>query len=388
MKRRTRMASVTLRFVGATLLLGLLSACGGDEPVENTDTEVKANDANGVSVVKPKEENGPVKVATITGHSTDRVETKYFPKNVLDLKSGDLVSVKMKRGSMRGTVSGVRPKMLTVMAAGSAILTRLTPGDVIAVKLLFREDPNETSVTGDMPLTEDEQWLDRFADRDILGKSATELWTGRFEKNVALVAKKSFKLDGLIYVKRRGSRVYFVPDDRLLEVKPRDQIKIVGFAQGFQKPGDGSIKALGEVYLYLVRRGRRVRTFQTKQRLGVADFTKGSVSRYMQREPVTLVVQHEGSSRYLKIDRVKARVVTTYQKHLEATPTRAQIRKMRARTNGGLRKAEQQVRSMYEAVGLKEEADLDKAIVIGFRVPSDVGGQFELVPYSREIGLD
>jgi hypothetical protein len=382
------MASVTLRFVGATLLLGLLSACGGDEPVDDTDTEVKANDADGVSVVKPKDDGQPPKVATITGRSTDRVEVKYFSKDVLDLKSGDIVSVKMRRGSMRGTVSAVRPKMLTVMAAGSGILSRLTPGEVMGVKLLFREDPNATSVSGDIPLNEDEQWLDRFADRDILGKPALELWTGRYEKNVALVAKKSFKLDGLIYVKRRGTRVYFVPDDLLLEVKPRDQIKIVGLAKGYQKRADGSIKGLGEVFLLLVRRGRRVRAFQTKQRLRVADFTKGSVSRYMQREPVTLVVQHEGSAKYLKIDRVKARVVATYKKHLKATPTREQIRKMRARTNEGLRKAEQQVRSMYEAVGLKEESDLDKAIVITFRVPSDVGGQFELVPYTCEIGLD
>jgi len=294
----------------------------------------------------------------------------------------------MKRGSMRGTVSGVRPKMLVMTAAGSAILTRLTPGEVLSVKLLYREDPNETSVSGDMPLTEEEQWLDRFADRDILGKSARDLWTGRFEKNVALVAKKTFKLDGLVYVKRRGTRVYFVPDDLLLEVKPRDQIKIVGLAKGFQKRADGTIKELGEVFLYLVRRGRRVRTFQTKQRLGVGDFTKGSVSRYLQREPVTLVVQHENSQKYLKIDRVKARVVSTYKKHLDATPTRRQISKMRARTSDGLAKAEQQVRSMYEAVGLKDESDLDRAIVIAFRVPTDVDGQFELVLYSREIGLD
>ena len=87
-------------------------------------------------------------------------------------------------------------------------------------------------------------------------------------------------------------------------------------------------------------------------------------------------------------NRVKARVVSAYKKHLEETPNRAAIRKMRARATKGLRKAEQQVRHMYEAVDLKSEEDLDYAIVIGFRVPMGVDGMLELVPYSKEIGLD
>jgi hypothetical protein len=372
-------------------LLGLAVGCGGSPPPDDTgDGDEVVTDGDGVTVATTDGEDGPPKPVTITGKSSAEVEVLRFPDETLELHPGDEIQVRLRKtgSTIRGKLSSIRARQLTMIAVGTGILQRFKPGQVESVLFVSREDPNETSVDGDVPLNEDERWLVRFADRDIIGKSARELWTGRFKKNVRLFVATDFKLDGLVFVKRRGSRVYFVPDDMVLDVKPGDQIKLAGTAQGWESKGAEAPKDLGAVYLYLIRRGNRVKHLYTKQRLNPSDITPESLAGYMDKEQVTLTVNRAGSTKFIRIARVKGANAKRYQDYLKKTPDRATINKLRARGDKKLKKEEKRVRRMYEAMGLKDESDLDYAIVVTFRLPQNTEGRLELVTYSKEIGLD
>ncbi|RMG15460.1 MAG: hypothetical protein D6731_08335 [Planctomycetota bacterium] len=372
----------------ARALLGAVAAslvaCGGEPepaPPEAEPTLVGAEAAPSASEAPGTERRGPASVV---------IRARSFPKDVLALKAKDLVDVSLsgERGTVRGEVISVRPRelMLAIEGQGGAV-TRFEPRDVEAVELLFRDDPREYTVGGDAPLNEDETWLDRFADREILGKDPRTLWKGRFARNVPLLVVRPFKLNALSFVKRRGRKVFFLPSRTPAVFRVHDQVKLVGISLGTQRAPGGKDLNLGEVYLYLVRRGQSVFSVYSRERLQGRNFHPKSVERFLEREPVTLAVTRPGASTYLKIVRVRASVARQYSRYLEKTPDRPAIRRLRARRSPELAKAEQQVRAVYKAVDLTREEDLDRPVVIEVRVPT-VDAGIHLLPFRKELGLD
>jgi hypothetical protein len=374
-----------LRAGALAICTALLAGCGGDpEPAAEPESEPERPGVTAADEEPAAEEPPPAETPSVV------IKLDTFPKDVMDLQVKDLVEVQMTEGrpSVRGTVRGVRPRQLSVALQGSGITTQLKPEDVAGVKLLYREDPSALTVTADAPLNEQETWLERFADREILGKNPVKLWRGRFARNVPLKVSRAFDLGQLTFVKRSGSKKYFLPDSRDAHLRPGDSVKLVGTSLGTESvPASGKDRTLGEVYLYLVRRKNTAFAVYSFDRLQAKNLDPKSVERFLENEPVTLAVSRPGSMTHLKVVRVRASVARKYSRYLEQTPDRPAVRRLRAQRDPGLAKAEKQVRAVYKAVDLTKESDLDKPVVVAVRVPTSEAG-IHLLPFKKELGLD
>ena len=153
------------RWLIAGSLVTALAACGSDpQPVSGPDDEGRIEaegKGKGQEPATPKEEP----------RTNDVIKLDTFSEDVLALETNDIVMVRMTKsgGTMKGTIVSVRPRILTVTARGSSITSRFKPEEITDVKLLYRDDPTEVTFSGDAPLNDEETWLDRYADRAILG---------------------------------------------------------------------------------------------------------------------------------------------------------------------------------------------------------------------------
>jgi len=384
-------------------LLAMLLGCalgagcgGGPEPVSDPEDRVITEPADAPEPAEadlPQEED-PEQPRTITIRdkrprpATDvSIRMTSFGEDVMKLRIGDLIDVALRNGgTTRGTVRSVRPRELSLSSRSSTIMTRLTPEEVEGVQLLFREEPR-IAVTGDGPRDQRESWVPRWEDLEILGKDPTTLWSGRFAVNIPLIARRGFRIETCSYVKRSGMKAHFVADQGQTEVKTYDQIKLMGISHGAEQRGNQEL-CVGDLYLYLVRRGQTVRELYSLSKLHPSDFDPATLKRFLAQERTTMLVSNPGDTKYLKVSRVTARTAKIYSRHLERTPDRSELRKLRAKGDAGLAAAEKQVRSVYKALGLDREADLDKPLLVEVRVPSTAGGGIGLVTFEKEIGLD
>lgn len=382
------------------VVTAVLAGCGTDpDPAPDPKTDVEHPDGAGDDDDDdPKPEEKP-KTPTIGGDGVGSVKmsgSRTFAKEVKEFKPNDVVEIELRRGGVtRGTISTLRRRVIVISSArpgdsrDSEILTRLTPKQVTRIKLLFRPS-DDVAVRIGGPLNPLETWLERFADAEVLGKDPTKLWDARFRQAVPLVVRRSFKIKTLSFKERSGGRAHFSRTTRPTQLQQLDQIKVAGITLGYPpKSRNGKETCLGEVYLYLVRRGRTVWTIHSLERLHPGDLTRASVGRFLKLETVTLTLSRPGQARPFKIRRIRASHARIYRRHLERTPDRPEVRRLRARADAAkLADAEKRVKAMYGAMGLKDPKDLDKALVIDFRLPAAHEGGIHLLPYKREIGLD
>ena len=379
------------RWLIAGGLVTALAACSGDQDpvpgVEDGDLIEPNGEDEG-----ERGDGAEVEPASTREEPRDRIIKKKldtFSDEVLGLQAGDIVLVRMAKtgGIMKASLVSVRPRVLTVTAQDNSITSRFKPEEVAEVKLLYRDDPDEVTFSSDAPLNDEETWLDRYADRSVLGHDPAELWKNRFARNVALTVKRSFKISALAFLKRRGRSSFFVREETKEIIRQHDQLKLVGLSNGLgRNPQQGGDEELGEVYLYLVRHEQKVRLVCSLRRIGAKYFDTAAVKRFLRSELVVLAVRRPGSSKHLKIVRVPGATARKYRRALESTPGRAELLRLRAQRSVDLEKAEQAVRAIYQMVDLEEE-HLEYAILVELRVPSADKG-LRLVPYSKELGLD
>lgn len=380
MDRRLGLWTLTSALVIAAI------GCGGDpEPLPNPDGEVVAPPADDGSTPKGDEKDDAKVDAERPKDLVIKMEV--FPEAVMALKPDDLVELTLERGAIKARVTSVKARLLTVTTHGTAITSRFRPEEIQAVRLLYREDPSEVTFTADAPLNEDETWLERFADRSILGEDPGSLWQERFAKNTPLTVTRGFRIRVLTFLKRRGPKSYFLPEDKPEVIKKHDQIKLIGMSNGLERNPEGKDEELGEVLLYLLRRGQDVQLVCSRDRLDPKRIKVSALKRFLRSEPVVLAVARPGSTKHLKIARVPGSTARKYRQVMQKTPDRPEIRRLRAARSDELKKAEQQVLSIYRAVELEEESEQEEPIVVKLRVPSTEGGIY-LAPFEKELGLD
>ncbi|MBX3467670.1 MAG: hypothetical protein KF878_12365 [Planctomycetes bacterium] len=319
------------------------------------------------------------------------ITSKSFPQELLDrIRLDDLVEVELARGGgrTRGAVKVLRPGELAVAIEGTQIVTRLKPDDVRDVRLLFRDDQRADLSGADEPRTEQEGWLERFAARSVLEGDAAALWGGRFDANVALPVVRSFTMSGLIYAGARQGAAAFTPSPQRTTLREGELLKLVGAVQGVLEQRGGADRPLGEVQLYLVKRGGQVQALYSTEHLHASNLERAAVMRFLEREPVTLAACKVGRDRrYVRIVRVPAKTARTYMMHLERTPERTALRAWRAQGNPGLEAAEKSVRALYKAVGLTGDADLETPVLFELHTTSATGG-LRLLGFSKELGME
>jgi hypothetical protein len=319
------------------------------------------------------------------------ITASSFPKEILDrIKLDDLVEVELARGGgrTRGLVKIFRPGELAVALEGTQIVTRLRPEDVRDVKLLFREDERLDIGGLDEPRNEQEGWLDTFASRPIVDGQPADLWGRRFEANVALPVVRSLTLTTYSFTGRKGALSCFAASSHRTTLREGDLVKLVGVVDAIEQRPGATDRLLGEVQLYLLKRGGQVQALYSPDLLHASDLDRAAVRRFLEQEPVTLSAYKSGEDRrYVRIVRIPAKTARTYMLHLERTPERSALRTWRAQNNPGLANAEKAVRALYKAVGLTAEADLEVPVVFELRTTSATGG-LRLLPFRKELGID
>ncbi len=281
------------------------------------------------------------------------ITARTFPDELLDrVRLDDLVEVQLARGNgrARGHVKILRPTEIGILLSEGAI-TRLKPDEVKDVQVVFREE--RITAAAEAPRNDQEGWLDRFAARGILEGRAADLWTRRFDPNVVLPVVRPFTLTTYSSTGIKGGVATFAPSDHRTTVREGDLLKLVGVVDGLEPLPGGASRLLGEVQLYLLKRGGQVQAVYSPDRLHPSNLERAAVMRFLEREPVTLAAYRPGRDRqYVRIVRVPAKTARTYMLHLERTPERSALRAWRAQSNAGVAAAEKAVRSLYKAVGL------------------------------------
>ncbi len=372
-------------------LLAALGACGADPAPREEPPPAAAAPAPRTgtrpTAAPPAREGGPQAGAAPAGPGTSKIRT--VPKEVLELQEGDLVEVSLARGgAMSGTVRALRPRLLTLVTGegkgNNLLITQYRPADVRDVRLV-RRPTRDLLAPQDRPLDPSETWLPEHADGEILGHDAAGLWSGRFADNMPLLVAREFRLDALSFVERAPGRATFSEEARPTVLQRDDQIKLVGAAMGFRQVAGKDAPPLGEVYLYLVRRGKDVWCLPSLERLHLADLDPRSVQRFLASEQVTLVIRRPATGELVRVSRIAAKMARQYRDHIERTPDRPAMRRMRAKSDPGLAEAEQRVRTLFRAIG---EEDMSRSLRVTFTLPAAEEGSIHLLPYVKEIGLD
>ncbi|HBP20314.1 MAG TPA: hypothetical protein DEA08_21305 [Planctomycetes bacterium] len=381
------------------LLLGsalTLAACGGGPepapaPAPRQQDPAPPGPSEPSDPPTPAVSNGggkqPAKSPTIT------LTSRRFGSEIRRFEVGDVIEVLRSDGRYaRGRVEKLSPHELVLSddSGRSEDRARLRPSQVTKLELLYRPVPTTPKTGGPAaPLNPEETWLERYAPDQILGQEPHVLWNSRFLHNVPLIVERTFSLTALTYVERSRARTYFRRGGVPQSLYRGDEVKLVGSTLGYHTARRGEQEpCLGWVYLYLVKRSSTVWPLYSLDRIHPGDLSKESVQRFLSHEPVTLVVRRPGQLHPHKVYRFKAERVRIYRKHLEATPEPAAIRRMRARRHDKLQHAEERVRNLYKAFGLREEGDLHRRLEVSFYLPAAVEGGLHLLRYRRVIGLD
>lgn len=324
--------------------------------------------------------------------ATVRITGKTFGSDVRRFRKGDLIEVQLARSRyLRGWVEKLTSTQLSMEQEprprkGRKRL-RLKPSQVRELTLLYRPvRPTKPDATRG-PLSAEESWLEEHAPDAIIGKHALVLWNTRFLHNVPLVVDRPLTLNGLTVIQRKGSRTYFGPGSLPQALYAGDEVKIIGATPGYQRAPRGVPEpSLGRVYLYLVKRADTIWPVFSLDRLHPSDLDPESVKRYLEHEPMTLVVGRPGEAP-LMVGRRKANVLRDYRKRLDAIPEPQAMRRLRAKQDANLAKFETEIRKAYRLFDLEEPA-LEHRIVVRFEVPAAIEGNLRMLRYEREIGLD
>lgn len=378
------------------LLTACLTGCGGgpdpapapapsqEDPPAPSD---QPSDPPTPSVTVSGAEASAKKSPTIT------LTSRRFGAEIRRFELGDVIEVLRADGRYeRGRVEKLSPHELVLSDDNgrSEDRTRLRPSQVTKLELLYRPVPTAPKTPGEgAPISSEETWLEHFAPDQILGQEPHVLWNSRFLHNVPLIVERTFSLTALSFVERSQARTYFRRGGVPQSLYRGDEVKLVGSTLGYHRARRGEQEpCLGWVYLYLVKRSWTVWPLYSLDRIHPGDLSAESVKRYLSHEPVTLVVRRPSQIHPHKVYRFKAERVRIYRKHLEATPEPAAIRRMRARRHDQLQHAEERVRNLYKAFGLRDEDDLHRRLEVSFYLPAAVEGGLHLLRYRRVIGLD
>lgn len=389
---------ITSRLAPVTGLLLALAGVGCQEPVpppavEPTVTpEPQAEPAPAAPAepapVEPAAEPAPAPAAEDEPAASIVVNARTFSDDLLGrVQLDDLVEVHLVRGDgrARGHVKILRPTEIGLLSEGA--LTRLKPDQVKDVKVLFREERLTVSAAN-QPRNEQESWLDHHAGRVVLEGSAADMWGRRFEPNVVLPVVRPFTLTTYSFTGVKGGAATFAASEHRTTLREGDLLKLAGVVEGVEQRPGLSDRLLGEIQLYLLKRGGQVQAVYSPDRLHPSNLERAAVMRFLEREPVTLAAYRPGRDReYVRIVRVPAKTARTYMLHLERTPERTALRAWRAQNNPGVAGAEKAVRSLYKAVGLTQESDLEGPVVFELHTTSATGG-LRLLPFTKELGMD
>lgn len=394
-----------------TLLLLLLSLCGlsacASDPPPADPAPTPAPAASPAPAAKPVPRKGakpakrPAKPAKRPAKSakrakrptaTVRISGGTFGSDVRRFRKGDLVEVQLARSRyLRGWLEKLTSSLLSMeqepRPRKGRRRIRLKPSQVRELTLLYRPvRPKKADATRG-PLSAEESWLEEHAPDAIIGKHALVLWNTRFLHNVPLVVKRPLTLNGLSIRERKHSRTYFGAGSLPQSLYAGDEVKVIGATAGYQQSPRGVPEpSLGRVYLYLVKRADTIWPVFSLDRLHPSDLDRESVKRYLKHEPVTLVVRRPAEAPLLVIRR-KASELRSYRKQLEAIPEPEAMRRLRAKGDPGLAKAEAAIRKVYESFELEEPA-LEYRISVRFELPAAIEGNLRMLRYEREIGLD
>lgn len=390
-----------LRTTLALTLAALALGCGGSEKKRRprpaaeepppAATEQPAPQAEPKPATEPPPPPPPEGPVRIEPRRTPSAAQRTFGPDVLDrIRIDDHVDVTLGRGRASGVVRGLSATEIVLAMEGSQIVARFSPNDVKEVKLVYR-DPEQTrapTVGGAGPTSDEEGWLERFADRAILEGTPAELWEGRFKPNPALVVARPFTVGAWAAGSRKGGAPVFVPSSTRAQLREQDQVKLVGLCAGLEARPGGD-RPLPEVNLYLVKRaaGGAVEPLYSTELLHPSDLDPASVQRFMDEQPVTLAVWHPGEVRHIKIQRLTGRAARGWAGQLERTPERVALRAWRANKPAELAAAEARVKKILAAVGLTTDAQHEKPVLFELRIPSSTGG-VRLLPFRKELGLD
>jgi hypothetical protein len=324
--------------------------------------------------------------------ATVRITGGTFGSDVRRFRKGDLVEVQLARSRfLRGWVEKLTNSQLSMeqepRPRKGRRSIRLKPSQVRELTLLYRPvRPTKKDATRG-PLSAEESWLEQHAPDAIIGKHALVLWNTRFLHNVPLVVKRPLTLNGLTVVLRKNSRTYFGPGSLPQALYAGDEVKVIGATPGYQRAPRGVPEPnLGRVYFYLVKRADTIWPVFSLDRLHPTDLDPESVKRYLQHEPMTLVVGRPGEPPVL-VARRKASQLRGYRKRLDAIPEPQAMRRLRAKQDAKLSQIEGEIRKVYRLFELEEPA-LEHRVVVRFGVPAAIEGNLRMLRYEREIGLD
>lgn len=377
----------------ATLALG----CGGSERKE----EAPATEASAATESPPPATEAPPKAAEAPPPPSQpvRIEPRRVPSSAPRtfapelferIRIDDHVDVTLARGRATGVVKGLSQTELVLAMEGSQIVARFGPAEVKEVRLVYR-DPEQTRapvVGGAGPTSDEEGWLERFADRPILEGISADLWDGRFKPDVPLVVARPFTIAAWAAGSRKSGVAVFVPSSTRVALREQDQIKFVGVCAALETRPGGD-RPLAEVNLYLVKRaaGGAVEALYSTELIHPSDLEPASVQRFLDEQPVTLAAWHPGEVRHVRIQRISGRAARSWAGALERTPQRTALRAWRANRPTELAAAEARVKKLFMSIGLTTEVQHEKPVLFELRIPSQTGG-IRLLPFRKELGLD
>jgi hypothetical protein len=314
----------------------------------------------------------------------------FEPQLLEKIRLNDLIEVILahRGGRTRGIVKNIKSDEVVLAIEGTQIVTRLRPDDVRDFQVVSRED-DRLNVSGlDEPRNDAETWLDRFAARTVLQGQPVDLWGGRHGANTALPVTRPFTMIAYNYASMKGGAAVFTPSSTPATLREGDSLKLVGVVQGLEQRPGTTDRALGEINLYLLRRGAQVQSIYSPDLLHPSNLDRAAVAKFLEDEPVTLSAYRVGQDRrYVRISRIPTKTARTYMLHLERTPERSAVRAWRAQGNAGLADAEKAVRALYKAIGLTNDADLETPVVFEMRTISATGG-LRLLSFRKELGMD
>lgn len=326
--------------------------------------------------------------------ATVKISGGSFGSDVRRFRKGDLIEAQLTRGRyLRGWVESIDSGQLIMeqepRPRSGQRRIRLRPGHVRELALLYRplqvegvgEDPSRG------PLTPEQSWLEQHAPDEIVGKHPLVLWNTRFLHNVPLVVSRPLTLNGLELEARKNQRTYFGSGSLPQALYAGDEVKLMGATAGYQRAPRGVPEpSLGRVYLYLIKRADTIWPVFSLDRLHPSDLQEASVKRFLEHEPVTLTVGRPGEAP-LSVVRKKADELRGYRARLDAIPEPQAMRRLRAKEDPSVPKAEAEIRAVYELFGL-EAPDLEHRIEVRFELPAAIEGNLRMLRYEREVGLD
>ena len=326
--------------------------------------------------------------------ATVRISGGSFGSEVRRFRKGDLIEIEMSRGRyLRGSIETLDGGQLIIKQEpkprSGASRVRLRPGHVREIALLYRpvqvEGSSGAAARG--PLTPEQSWLEEHAPDEVLGKLPHVLWNTRFLHNVPLVVARPLTLNGLELIARQNARSYFSAGSLPQALYAGDEVKLIGAYVGHQRAPRGVPEpSLGRVYGYLVRRADTIWPVFSLDRLHPSDLQDESVARYLEHEPMTLIVSRPGEPP-LSVVRKKASELRGYRQRLDAIPEPQAMRRLRAKDDPSLTEIETEIRAVYALFGL-EGPDLEHRISVQFELPAAIEGNLRLLRYEREVGLD